>query len=169
MTRPLLPCLAFIVFLCAGCANYRLGQPAELPFRTLYVAPVANDSYAPQVQVPLSNSIIDLFLNDGTVRITQNQHTADAILEVTVSEYERDVSTTDEDDTFLARSYNVTLRADCTLKDQRTGTIYFENRSVSASNRVFFDSGFQPSEYENMPRLTRDLAREVRNLVLSTW
>ncbi len=167
--RSFLPSLLLAVFLNAGCSHYRLGQPTKLPFRTLYVVPVANNSYAPQVQVPLTNDIVQSFLRDGTVQITKDKHTADVVLAVTISDYKRNVSTTREDDTFLARSYDVTLEAECTLTDQRTDKVYFENRNVSATNEVFFDSGFQSDEYQDIPKLTRELGREVRDLVLSNW
>ena len=34
----------------SGCNSYQLGNPAELPFESIYIKPVSNDSFAPQAQ-----------------------------------------------------------------------------------------------------------------------
>ena len=164
----LLTGVGFLLYV-GGCSHYRLGTAAKLPFRTLYIAPVTNDTYIPQAQAPLTDALIQAFLRDGSVSTTAHPEEADAILETSLTDYKRSTSATSENDTFLARSFNVTLKAQCTLKDRRSGEDYFNRRSVSANTHVFFDSGFQSAEYQNVPKLTQELAREIRNTILSVW
>lgn len=164
--------VGFLLFglLCmGGCQAYRLGPPAALPFDTLYVAPVENATYIAQAQAPVTEAIIQAFLQDTTVRIIQDESTADAVLTVVLSDYNRYVSATRDDDTQLARSFTLSLRALCRLVDRRTGAVYFDNREVTARTEGFFDSGFQPAEYENVAKLARELGRDIRGVVISVW
>ena len=161
--------LTALLFASAAGCNYHLGTSAQLPYRKIYVAPVVNQTYIPQAQAPLTDALIQAFLRDGSLSTTAHPEEADVVLETNLTDYKRSTSATDEDDTLLARSFNVMLEAECTLRDRRTGEIYFKQRPLEASTHVFFESGFQSAEYQNVPKLTQKLAREIRNAVLGIW
>ncbi|MDR2720693.1 MAG: hypothetical protein LBB15_00175, partial [Puniceicoccales bacterium] len=46
-----------LCFLLCGCVCYQFGNESKLPFKTIYVAPVCNDSVVPQMQAVLSTQI----------------------------------------------------------------------------------------------------------------
>lgn len=151
-----------------GCTSYKIGPAAALPFKTLYVEPARNDSYAPQAQALLTQQLIQQLLQQHNLTLKSSPQ-SDATLHVTITDFDRDVSATQQIDTALARSYRVTLTAQCDLIDNKSGKVYFKNRSVSATIDSFVDDGFQPSDYQNMPTLTRKLAEKIKNTVISTW
>ena len=159
---------AFAAASMTGCASYQLGRHEEPPFRTLYVSPVANDSFAPQAQAVLSGQIADHFLRDGLVRIS-NGDSADVTLEVRLVEYRQDTAATLADDTTLAGVLRLELWADCTLRDNRTGQVYFENRRVTAETRVYPRGRAQEVRDMEMPVLTGKLARRIGYEVLQVW
>lgn len=155
--------------LLAACSHYRLGQPGELPFTTLYVPPVKNQSYAPQVQAMLTQQLIASLQEQQAIRIVSQPGAADATLEVTITDYRRDVASTQQGDTFLAQSFSLIMDASVTLKNNRTGQIYMNGRPLQASQQAFITGGFQPSEYEAMVVLTQKLADQITNNVTSVW
>ncbi|MEC7487151.1 MAG: hypothetical protein VYE55_02485, partial [Verrucomicrobiota bacterium] len=61
----------------AGCQSYQLGDPTQLDFRSIYIKPVTNDSFAPQVQALLSSKIRELFIRDSRTRMVNDQQEAD--------------------------------------------------------------------------------------------
>ncbi len=168
--RSTLACAGLVLALLfvTGCANYRLGQPAELPFTTLYVPPVKNRSMAPQVQALLSQQIIAKLQEQQAIKIVDSP-SADATLQVIVTDYERNVAATQQSDTYLAESFGLTLDATVILTDNRTDKAFIPAREVSATQQAFVTGGFQPSEYEAMPVLTAKLADKIVNMVTSTW
>lgn len=170
MKRFYLPLSLLMLFLITGsaCSNYRLGQPGELPFKSVYVEPVINQTYAPQVQALLTDNIIESLLQVGRVRVTSKEN-ADAILHVRVVNYYRNVSATMTQDTGRAQSFDLTLIADVDLQNARTGAYYFKDRPVSATQQAFVQGGFQTAEYQAMPVLTRELARKINDIVTSVW
>lgn len=151
-----------------GCASYQPGRQAEPPFRTLHLAPVVNESFAPQAQALLTNQIAEHFLRDGTVRLA-GEDLADATLQVKLVDFRQTTAATRPDDTGLAGQLRLELAAECTLTDNRTGKVYFENRPVGTEIRIVPGQTAQEAQYVEMPVLTRGLARRIGHEVLQVW
>lgn len=153
----------------AGCAHYQLGTGTTPTFRTLYVEPVANKTLLPQSQPLLSTRLRESFARDARVQLANSAGGADATLVVIINDYRREITAVREGDTGLARKFNVTLGATCTLKDNRSGKVIFENRPISAVREVFTDSGQLQSEYQTLPLLADALAAKVVHAALDIW
>ena len=157
------------VLVAAGCGHYQLGTGSAADFRTLYVEPVANKTLLPQSQPIVSTRLRESFLRDARVQLAGSSTGADATLTVVINDYHRDIAAVREGDTGLARKFNVTLGAICTLRDNRTGKIIFENRPINAVREVFTDSGLVQSEYQTLPLLAEALAAKVVHTALDVW
>jgi hypothetical protein len=155
--------------LLVGCANYQLGTGSALTFRTLYVEPVANKTLLPQSQPLVSTRIRETFARDGRVSLANSSAGTDATLTVVINDYHREISAVRTDDTGLARKFNVTLGALCTLRDNRSGKLIFENRPITAVREVFTDSGQLQSEYQALPLLAEALAAKIAHAALDVW
>lgn len=153
----------------AGCANYQLGTGSSPDFRTLYLAPVANKTALPQSQPLLSTRLRETFARDGRVALAPSEAGADATLTVVINGYYREVAAVREGDTGLARKFNVTLGALCTLRDNRTGKVIFQDRPIAAVREVFTDSGQLQAEYQTLPLLADALAAKVAHAALDVW
>ncbi|MGH7959229.1 MAG: LPS assembly lipoprotein LptE, partial [Opitutaceae bacterium] len=135
----------------------------------LYVEPVANKTLVPQSQPLLSTRLRETFARDARVQLTNSAAGADATLVVVINDYHRDIAAVREGDTGLARKFNITLGATCSLRDNRTGQPIFEDRPVTAVREVFTDSGQQQSEYQALPLLAEALATKVVHIALDVW
>lgn len=171
MPRPLtlaglLVCLTALL---AGCAHYRLGTGATLAFKTLYVAPVANEAALPQAAALVTARVREAFLRDGRLTLAAGPEAADAVLTLRLDQLEREVATVRPDDTGLARKVDLDLVATATLRDRRTGTVLFENRPLVARRQVFTDSGQIQAEYQTLPLLADALAAEAVRAVVDIW
>ena len=155
--------------LTAGCAHYQLGTGSQPGFQSLFVEPVANRTLVPQAQALISNQLRTGFARDARVRLVNTPTGADAVLSVALTGYRREVAAVREGDTGLARKFNVTLEATCTLRDQRTGKLIFENRPIQAVREVFTDGGQLQSEYQVLPLLAEALAAKVTHAALDVW
>lgn len=167
----------FVSMMCVSCSNYRLsGTPQPLPFKSVYVKPVQNYSYAPQAANLLSTQVIDMISQTPGLNVA-DLNDAQAVLEMTLVDYKLQGSSTRTDnlsgsrrtDTALASAFFVTLEVKCTLKDRVTGEIIFKDRLVKATDNVYVGQSFLLSEYQNMPILTRELARKVVDQVIGIW
>lgn len=167
------------ITLLSGCANYQLGDYAPLPFRTLYILPAVNDSFAPLAVSTVSAEIREAFIRDGRVKLVAKEENADAVLTIRLTEYERSAVTRDTEDTFRARDFNIRFSALLSLYNQTSGDDFFRNRRITASTNAYVGNPyggtetarFDYSQAENlaMPRLAKDLARQAASTVLSNW
>jgi hypothetical protein len=153
----------------AGCAGYQLGTGTAPKFATLYVAPVTTEALIPQARELVGTQVREAFIRDGRVQLVDSPAAADAILEISLSGYDRQVAVSRQDDTGLARRFDVSLRAQATLTNAHTKDAYFARRPLTAKRGVFTDSGLVPSEYQALPLLAQQLANEVTHAVLDTW
>ena len=173
MLRPLALRLWPLVFalLCASCSHYQLGTGAagKLAFHTLYLEPVENKTLLPQARALVSTQLREAFARDPRVTLVNSPDAADATLSVTITSYRRDVLTVREGDTGLARKFNLTLAALCTLRSRRESKALFENRPVEVQRESFTDSGQLQSEYQTLPLLAESLAAKVTHAALDVW
>jgi len=161
--------LGLVGLLLSGCSNYRLGTSGQLAFRTLYVAPVVNESNLPQAVAIVSTRLREEFLNDPRIILVNTAEEADATLTVSLTNYSRQSQTRQLVDTGLSRKFDVTLDAEATLRDNRDNKLIFENRKVQAVRQAYVDSGQLQSEYQNVPLLAETLAKNIRAAALDVW
>ena len=160
-----------------GCQSYQLGDPVELDFKTIYVKPVTNDSFAPQVQAILSTQISDLLIRESRAQLVNDQTDADVILYVNLTDYNRGRAARQANDNTLASSYDLTLYAEVSLFNQNSGSYFFEDRMIAQSYSVYTDNPYDQTqlqslvqaEYQAMPSLARKLARRIADEVVSPW
>jgi hypothetical protein len=161
--------LSSVLCLFTGCSNYQLGTGSTVKFSSLYVAPIKSDALLPQARVLVATQVREALLRDGRVRLADSAEQADAVLTIVLSSYNRQVVVSRQDDTGLARRFEVTLLAHATLADNRTKQTYFAQRPLEAKRGIFTDSGLVPAEYEGLPLLAEDLANATVHAVLDTW
>lgn len=168
--RRLMP-LAFLglLGLLAGCSHYQLGTGTSAKFTTLFIAPVASTAVIPQAQSLVTTQVRDAFLKDGRVRLVNSASEAEAVLELTLIRYQREMAVSLPNDTGLARRIDVTLEARATLKNNRTNEAYFSDRPLTAKRGAFTDSGQIPAEYQLLPLLTEQLAGDAVHAALDVW
>ena len=152
-----------------SCANYQLGTGATAKFSTLYVAPITSDALIPQARILVATQVRDALIRDGRVALADSPEKADAVLTIVLGSYNRQVVVSRQDDTGLARRFDVTLVAHATLVDNRTRQPYFTQRPLEVQRGIFTDSGLVPSEYEGLPLLAEDIANATVHAVLDTW
>lgn len=163
-----------------GCSNYRLGSATTLPFATLYVSPATTKILLPQGQAIVTTHLRSAFLRDSRVVLVNSPEAADATLDLEITDYRRDVATQRRDDTGLARKFSLHLTARGTLKDNRSGKVYFAQREVIARRDAYTDSPFTltsgsnvsgqlQSEYQALPLLAEALAEKLTHAVLDVW
>jgi hypothetical protein len=157
------------LLLTVGCANYQLGTGSTPGFRTVYIEPVANKTLLPQSQPLLSARLRETFARDARVSLGTSAADSDVTLTVVIDRYFRDVAAVREGDTGLARKFNVTLGATCTLRENRTGRLIFTNRPITAVREVFTDSGQLQAEFQTLPLLAEALAAKVAHAALDVW
>lgn len=169
--------VATLAGLLGACKSYHLGSPAEIPFKSIYLKPVSNQSYAPQAQAIVSAMLRENFIRDAQVNVVANEETADAVLLVALTDYGRNSTARRAQDTTIADVFDVQLTANVSLLDQKNGTYLFVDRPTEVTTNAYTNNpysddpavAYQLSERQAMEILARDMAREITDMVLSPW
>jgi hypothetical protein len=167
-------------FLAQGCSHYHMGAGPAPKFATLFVAPSANKTTIAQSEATVSTLLREAFIRDGRVQVVNDAGDADATLTVTLVSYKRDNAANREDDNGLARKFTLRLRAEMSLRDNRTGEFLFKGRTVEVQREAFVDNGLGnvpfgtsnnqlESEYNTFPLLADLLAAKATHAVLDVW
>ena len=150
----------------AGC-NYHLGTEANPPFSSITVAAVKNATYEPQLQAVIHAQLVDSLAQEKSLHVVPSG--GQALISVTLSDYKRDVSAVNPQDTGTASSYDLTLTAKVTLTDVRGGKVLFHDRVFKATLPAFAQTGFINTETQTLPLLTRELAKQIKDAVVDVW
>ncbi|MDA0348551.1 MAG: LPS assembly lipoprotein LptE [Verrucomicrobia bacterium] len=150
-----------------GCASYQAGDGTMVPFSSIQISPVINESQAPQINQVVNHDLREVFIKSGKVQVESTG--TEAKLNVTLSGYERQTIATNSQDTALARKYALTLTASCDLINLTEESPYFLNREVSVTLDIFLDSGQTSTETNAIPLLSKKLAEAIENEVLQVW
>lgn len=151
-----------------GCAHYRLGTGGQLAIETLYLPPVANTAAVPQATALVTREVRLALIRDGRVRLVESPDEADAVLQLTLEDYAREMTTTLASDTGRARKFDVTLRTRCVMTHQETGEVLLD-RTIDSTRQIFTDDGQLAAEYQNLPQIAQLLANRVAHAVLDVW
>lgn len=160
-------CLFAATMFFGGCASYKLGHTADsTPFTSVAIAPVLNDSMAPQAAPMVTNALQQSLQTSGLT--VAGEGSAEAALEVRLIHYRRMVTATRPEDTGRHSGFRVILEAEATLTG-RDGTVFFKNRRFTGEVQVYAYDDLATQEYASMPQLARSLADRIRDAVTGTW
>lgn len=151
-----------------GCAHYQLGTGAKTDLTSIFIAPVRNDAGVPQATALVTSAVRDAFLRDGRLTLAPDADSADAVLEITLADYTREVTTVRAGDTGLARKFDLDLVARATLIGA-DGETRFTDRPLPVTRQIFTDSGQLQAEYQALPQLAAQIADRAVHAVLDVW
>ncbi|MDR2735390.1 MAG: LPS assembly lipoprotein LptE [Puniceicoccales bacterium] len=160
-------CLVIFALLLGGCtSNYHLGKSETLPFKSICVQIVGNESLVPQIQAVITKRLGDECAKDSRLVVTSD---ADAILNVVILSSRQNTSATSSSDTGLASYLTISLSAACTLIDGKSGTEYFSKEIVSTEADLLVDNDYQARKDQVMPKICDELAKKIVNMVIHPW
>lgn len=168
---PLLRILAAVTAVAAlilsACSTYRAGPPGAVPFRSVFVEIIENETALPQATALLTRQIRENLTARGDTTLAASPRRADHILRVTLTDLDQSPRADLPADTTRAASYDLRVSAAITLLDS-SGAIARES-TVAASTVVYLNPSLPDARHQAVPRLTADLAQRIADVVLHPW
>lgn len=167
--RSFIPTILQIVgCLFLGGCTYHAGYPIDqYGIKTIYVKPAVKEAVAAQLSGTLTAQIREEILRKGFIRITDQKETADAILETTITDYNRGISITEkeDDDDEKVKSLYFSATVKYKLTDNHTDQTISDG-SVSANVSIYATTLAQAIEYQRTPQLTRSIAKQIAQAIV---
>lgn len=163
-----------LAFLLNSCSHYSVRVHDSLPFKSLYLNTVINESYAPNIQALFQNQLRQVLLEQTPITLSKSADMADVQLDLRLIQYERAVRSRTSSDPGRFNALNLTIGVELTLYDRINDSYLIEKSILISSEPIFFDrsngnSNLNEREYEALPRISRKLAEAVMNQILSHW
>ncbi|HOY08926.1 MAG TPA: LPS assembly lipoprotein LptE [Candidatus Omnitrophota bacterium] len=164
-----------VLFGMAGCGyTTQSALPARL--KTIFVEPFINSIdytadgdrqiYFPLLEVKVRNAVIDRFLFDGNLRVTEKDQ-ADLVLSGELVRYERyALRYTDNDD---VQEYRVHVIVNLVMKDRRHNEVLWEESGFAGEATYFVSGALATTESSALEEATVDLARRVVERTIENW
>jgi outer membrane lipopolysaccharide assembly protein LptE/RlpB len=123
--------------------------------------------YKPFLETDVTNAVIDRFLYDGNLKVTDKE-TADLLLQGEVVNYLRQPLR--YSDSKEIEEYRINIMVNFTLKDARTGKVLLQAKDLTADASYFVTGKSQKTEDSAIDVLVEDLARRLVNrIVHAEW
>lgn len=121
MSRCLQKAAGLLLLLLCGCAYYSTSATGGGGFRTVAVPLLENESFEPEIQQALTDSLIRAFVDDGALRVVDEDR-ADIVLRGTIVEVREDPFTYGD----RADQYQITVFLDMSCYDTRKKKVLWE-------------------------------------------
>lgn len=151
---------------CAGCA-YRLGPASTMNVRSIAIPNFHNKTYEPRISVQVTNAVIKRIQTDGAIRVVSEEG-ADATLTGDIVSWRREPLLFRQDNTLMAKQYELNVQAHVILTDNRTGKRLLEGDFVGKT-QYFFGNDMTQAERQAFPLAAEDLARRITDRIVDAW
>lgn len=163
-----------LILIFNSCSHYSVRIDDSLPFKSLYLNTVVNESFAPNIQVLFQNQLRQSLLEQTSITLSKRADQADVQVDVRIVNYDRSPSSHSSSDSGRYNALNLSIGAELSLYDRKTGVYLIEKTILSSSEPIFFDHSngspnFNEIEYGALPRISRTLAEAVIQQILSYW
>jgi len=152
----------------SGCAGYRAGSMLPDDLKTVHVETVVNKSSEPLIESDITQALISGIQLDGSLKVVPADQ-ADAILRVTLKDYELEPLAYRKDVRAAADQYRINLTASMELRRRPTHVIVAESARVTGQ-AVFDVSGdLSSSKLSKNPVAAEDLAKNIVQQMVEFW
>lgn len=154
-----------------GCAGYRLGniQGAQMKdVKSIYIPVITNRTDEPGLPVMTTNAILRALDNDGTFSSARSKD-ADAELNVTITEFQRNPLRSSREDTLITTQYEIILVAVVKLTNFRTGEVVLKDRKISGRTEYIVQSDAVEVERQYLPLAAENLGYNIVKQVTEGW
>lgn len=180
MRRFRLPVL-FLVSVCAGC-GYSATRLLPPNYRTIYIEPFENkigiteetservgfQTNIPGLEEQVTRAVIDRFLLDGNLRVTNKKESADLVMDGKMLSFFRQVVRHTTNDPNIAEEYRLNLVASLAVRD-REGKLIVDEPNLVGDTSYFVTGSSAISESAAISSLVADFARRAVERVIENW
>lgn len=164
MIRPASTWFIACTLLLVGCSAYQLGS-GTTETRTVEIRQVKNATNLPGIHAVLHQALTSALSADHRLRVKDGGEP----LETEAVAIERIAITQSPGEALVAEQLRVTLTVRCTLRSKDGKVIRFTNRPFSASVIISARGDLGAAERNALPRLSAEIATQVRDAVIGTW
>ncbi len=162
-----LNCIAAMLLL-SGCMGYQLGGSRPEGIETVQVGPVINKTKESAIELQVTHALRQRLQFDGRMKLVNQAENADAIVEVTLTDYTLTAIAFRDDLKTTAEQYRLRITGVAKLTHTQTGEILSESKTYGEAT-FFFESDLTTSKRDALPRAAQELAKFMVDDLIERW
>ncbi|MDR2200822.1 MAG: LPS assembly lipoprotein LptE [Puniceicoccales bacterium] len=135
--------------------------------RSIYVEPVRNRSLCPKASGMLTAQLTKKIQRSAALKLMPKDE-AQTCLQIEIIEFSQKGSTFDSKDTSTILSFDLRVKAECTLMDKE-GRYLWERRLVEEALDLGKERNFHTLRDQAIAQLMERLARKIGALLINIW
>jgi hypothetical protein len=148
--------------------GYQLGGTRPVGVETVYMAPVINQTSEPAIELQVTRALRERIHLDGRLKQLNTRDQADAVIEITLTNYRLSPITYRNELKTAAQDYRLRITATARLKEAQTGKILSE--STNYGEAVFrFESDLTNSKRNALPAAAQEIAKLLIDDLIERW
>lgn len=148
--------------------GYELGGSRPAGIQNVAVAPVVNQTHEPAIELEVTHALRQRLQFDGRMKLARAEHKADAVIEVTLTDYSLTPVAYRSDQRTTPELYRIRITGKARLKDTAAGTVISESETYGES--VFeFTSDLTSSRRNALPEAAREIAKFMIDDLIEQW
>lgn len=154
--------------LLTGCMGYRMGGSQPVNIDSVHVAPIVNKTLEPAIELQVTRALRERIQFDGRLKLQNTEEKADAVIEVTLTQYNlRPIAFRDDLKT-TPDQYRIRIKATAVLIDSNSGEVLSKSNTYGEA-RFFFESDLTTSKRIALPVAAEELARFMADDLIEQW
>ena len=161
--------LALAALSLTGCVGYRLGSMLPPEIKSVYIPLFVNHTGEPLIEDEATRAAIREFQKDGSLQVAGSAETADALLKVTLVDYQLAPLAYDAARATAANEYRLTLTASAVMTKTAGGEVVAESPKVQGESTFVISGDFTSSKQSGLPVACQDLAHDLVERLVEAW
>ncbi len=157
-----------VVWLAAGCMNYRLGSMLPADIKTVYVPTCVNETTEPLIEQDVTRALLSQIQMDGSLRLAE-EDAADTILTVKLTRFWLEPVAYVKGESSTANQYRMKIRASFVLQRRSDGSIVAEAPSITGWYDFDFAGDMTSSKAVALRPTAEDLGRRIIDRIVQYW
>ncbi len=154
--------------LLTGCMGYQLGGTRPEGIETVHLASVVNATTEPAIELQVTHALRERIQFDGRLKLRNSSDSADAIIEVKLTDYRLTAIAFRDDLRTTPEQYRMRITGTAILKDAKTGEILSESKTYGET-RFYFKSDLTTSKRNALPKAAQELAKFMVDDLIERW
>ena len=148
--------------------GYQFGGTRPKGIETVHVAAVVNKTTEPAIELQVTHALRQHIQFDGRMKLVNTAENADAVIEVTLTDYRLTAIAFRNDLRTTAEQYRLRVTGIATLTDTKTGETLSESKTYGETT-FFFKSDLTTSKRGALPRAAQELAKFMVDDLIERW
>lgn len=150
----------------SGC-GYSTSTRTAKDIKTIYVPFFENKTSEPNLEIKVTNQIIQNLINDNTLKVV-SENSADAVLDGEIVDFKNQPFSFNQ--SLNAEEYHVVITVVCTLFNRRTNEPIWEKRNFVGDGSYFVEQVENGRTFEDaVQESLKEITDRILNLTVQDW